>query len=185
MSVDPFRQAYLDDILERFRGVKTLGEGALDQIDDADFFARIDEQSTSIAEIVKHIGGNLRSRFTDFLTADGEKPGRNRDQEFEITATDSVEALLAAWEIGWGRVFEAIETLKTEDLDRTVRIRQEPHSIPKALSRSLSHISYHVGQIVYLARHLRAGQWRTLSIARGGSEKFNRRMRENHTPASE
>lgn len=176
MSQDPFRKQYLDDMIERFRAVKSLGERALDQIDDQDLFARLDPDSTTLAEIVKHIGGNLRSRFTDFLTADGEKPDRHRDGEFEITKEDSAASLTASWELGWGRLFEALEALTPADLDRTVNIRSEPHSIAKALSRSLSHISYHVGQIVWLARHLKGGDFQSLSIPRGGSDEFNRRM---------
>ena len=172
---DDFRRLYIDDMAERFRAVKALAEKAIDQIDDHDFFTRIDPDSTPIAEIVKHVGGNLRSRFTDFLTTDGEKPDRHRDQEFEISAEDTADALMAHWEIGWGRAIEAIEALQPADLDRTVMIRKEPHTIPGALSRSLSHISSHVGQIVYLARHLRAGEWVTLSIPRGGSAAFNKR----------
>lgn len=178
MSPDPFRSQYITDMLERYRSVKSLAERALDQIDDADFFTRLDPESTSIAEIVKHVSGNLRSRFTDFLTADGEKPDRHRDQEFEIRERDSVDSLMAQWEVGWRRLFETLEALSPEDLDRTVLIRSQPHSIANALSRSLSHTSYHVGQIVWIARHLKAGEFQSLSIPKGQSEAFNRKMEE-------
>ena len=184
MSQDAFRRVYIDDMTERYRDVKRLCERALEQIDHDDFYARIDPESTTIAEIVKHIGGNLRSRFTDFLTTDGEKPDRHRDREFEITDRDSVASLMEQWETGWGRLFDSLETLKPEDLDRRVLIRAEPHSIAKALSRSLSHISSHAGQIVYLARHLKSGEFQTLSIPRGGTEEFNRRMREKRRTAT-
>ena len=178
MSQDAFRRVYIDDVAERYRDVKKLAERALAQIDHDDFHARIDPDSTTIAEIVKHIGGNLKSRFTDFLTTDGEKPDRHRDQEFEITEADSVESLMQQWETGWGCVFDSLEALTPEDLNRTVLIRGEPHTIAKALSRSLTHISSHAGQIVFLARHLKSGEFQTLSIPRGGSEEFMRRMRE-------
>jgi len=170
--MDEFKTLYRDDMLERFQATKGLADRALAQVPDSEFFARIDEDSTSLAQIVKHVGGNLRSRFTDWLTTDGEKPDRHRDQEFVIGEADTREALTAAWEHGWGCVFDSIGALGDEDMMRSIPIRAEPHSIPKALSRSLGHVSQHVGQIIYLARHLRGSEWRTLSIPKGQSQAF-------------
>lgn len=174
--MDEFRRLYRDDMLERFQATKGLADRALAQVADTDFFRQIDEESTSLAQMVKHVGGNLRSRFTDWLTTDGEKPDRHRDQEFVIGKADTREALSAAWEHGWACLFGSIEALEDEDLMRSIPIRSEPHSIPKALSRSLGHVSQHVGQIIYLARHLRGAEWQTLSIPKGQSQAFLEKM---------
>lgn len=174
MATDP-----QDDLLallrREFRFYKDLADRALAQVDDEAFFAALgDGEANSIALTVKHMGGNLRSRWSDFLTTDGEKPDRDRDGEFELRPGDSREALQALWERGWTTLFDTLESLAPGDLGRTVRIRAEPHSVLRALVRGLPHASYHAGQIVQLARHWRGAGWQTLSVPRGKSEEFNR-----------
>jgi hypothetical protein len=166
---------YLDEIRRQFRGHKRLGEGAMAQLDDADFFFTLDPESNSIAIIVKHLAGNMHSRFTDFLTTDGEKADRHRDQEFELGASTR-EEVMRWWEEGWTHVFSAVDALKPEDVMRTVTIRGEPHTVLQALNRQIAHYAYHVGQIVFLAKHFRSSQWTSLSVPRGKSEEFNARM---------
>ncbi len=163
---------YLDEIRRQLRGHKRMAESAIAQLEDADLFTLIDSESNSIAILVKHIAGNARSRFTDFLTSDGEKPDRFRDREFEVSATTTREEVMRWWEEGWACVFSAIDSLKPEDLTRTVIIRQEPHTVLQALNRALAHYAQHIGQIVFLAKHLRSGEWKTLSIPRGKSEEY-------------
>ncbi len=163
---------YLEEVRRQLAGYKRLGEGALSQLKDEEFFVAIDPESNSIAVIVKHIAGNMRSRFTDFLTTDGEKPDRHRDQEFEITPATTRAEVIRWWENGWTVVFSAIDSLKPEDLMRTVTIRQEPHTVLQAINRQVAHYAHHVGQIVFLAKHLRSSEWKTLSIARGKSQNF-------------
>ena len=175
---ETLEEAYLAGAEREFRRLKKLADDALAQISDAEFFLRPDASSNSAALIVKHVAGNLRSRWTDFLTTDGEKPDRRRDQEFEIAAEDTREALLHRWEQGWRRVFETLESLAPADLERTVFIRSEPHSVLEAIQRQLTHNAYHAGQVVFLAKRLRAGEWKTLSIPRGKTEEFNARMRD-------
>jgi hypothetical protein len=165
---------YLDEARRQFRGYKRLGEGAIAQLKDEEFFIKLDPESNSVAILIKHLAGNMRSRFTDFLTSDGEKPDRHRDQEFEMGASSRAE-VMRWWEEGWARVFAAIEMLKPEDLMRTVTIRNEPHSVLQAINRQLAHYAMHVGQIVFLAKHLRSSEWKTLSIPRGKSEEVNRK----------
>lgn len=164
---------YLHEVGRQFRGYKRMGEDAMSQLKDAEMFTMIDPESNSIAILVKHLAGNMRSRFTDFLTTDGEKPNRNRDQEFEITPNTTREEILRWWEDGWERVFSTIGALKTEDLLRTVTIRGERHTVLQAVNRQLAHYSAHVAQIIFLAKHLRSSEWKTLSIARGKSQEFN------------
>jgi hypothetical protein len=159
-------QEYLDETLMELQRLKDLADKAVAQINDRDFFATLDPESNSIAVIVKHMAGNMRSRWTDFLTSDGEKPNRNRDGEFEIEVRDSKEGLLTRWEIGWGCLFEAIGLLKPGDLDRTVQIRGKPLSVLQAINRQLSHYAYHVGQIVFLAKHFSGERWHSLSVPR-------------------
>ena len=171
--MDSFREAFLRDFVRRYRSYKELGEKALTQIPDEHLGTEIDPGSNSVAVIVKHVGGNLRSRFTDFLTTDGEKPGRDRDSEFEIPGRVSRAELNRWWEEGWATLLGSVEALRPEDLDRVVTIRGEPHSVVEALSRSITHTAYHVGQIVYLARHFAGPQWTTLSIPKGGSRLHN------------
>ena len=164
----------LDEIRRQMRGHKRLAEGALSQLKDGDFFVTLDPESNSIAILMKHIAGNMRSRFTDFLTSDGEKPDRYRDQEFELAERPSREELMRWWERGWSVVLGTLEGLKPEDLTRTVYIRQEPHTVVQALNRALAHYVFHIGQIVFLAKHLRSNEWKTLSVPLGKSEEFNR-----------
>jgi hypothetical protein len=164
---------YLDEAHRQMRGHKRLAEGAMAQLKDEELFFKPDAESNSIAVIVKHMAGNMRSRFTDFLTTDGEKPDRHRDQEFELAATTKRADLTIWWEGGWARVFAAIESLKPEDLMRTVTIRGEPHTVLQAMNRQIAHYAYHTGQIVFLAKHIRSSSWKTLSIARGKSEELN------------
>ncbi len=173
---DTISSHYLDEVRRQFRGHKRLAEGAISQLRDKELFVALDAESNSIAVIIKHLAGNMRSRFTDFLTTDGEKPDRHRDQEFEMNAGATPAEVMRWWEEGWARVFSAIETLKPEDLMRTVTIRGEPHSVLQALNRQVAHYAYHVGQIVFLAKHFRSTEWKSLSIPRGKSEEFNAQM---------
>jgi hypothetical protein len=163
---------YLDEIRRQLRGHKRMAESAMSQLEDKDFFATIDPESNSVAVLVKHIAGNARSRFTAFLTTDGEKPDRFRDQEFEISADTTRAEVMRWWEEGWSRVFSTLDTLKPEDLSRTITIRQEPHTVMQAINRALAHYAQHIGQIVFLSKHLRSSQWQTLSIPRGKSEEY-------------
>jgi uncharacterized damage-inducible protein DinB len=179
MPEDPsIAAAYLDECFRSFRGYKRMADAALAQIEDKDFFHLIDPESNSIAIVVKHIGGNLRSRWTDFLTTDGEKPDRHRDQEFELVAADTREDLMRRWERGWEITFNTIQSLKPEDVLRRVTIRGEPHTVLQAINRSVTHMAHHVGQIVLLAKHLRGSHWKTLSIPKGKSAEVNAMMEE-------
>jgi Protein of unknown function (DUF1572) len=171
MTTDPAAH-YLDEAHRQMRGHKRLAEGAMAQLKDEELFVTADPESNSIAVIVKHMAGNMRSRFTDFLTTDGEKPDRYRDQEFELSPATTRGDLTKWWEQGWARVFEAIESLKPEDLMLRVTIRGEPHTVLQAINRQVAHYAYHTGQIVFLAKHIRSGKWKTLSIPRGKSEEF-------------
>ncbi|HSF03056.1 MAG TPA: DUF1572 family protein, partial [Solirubrobacterales bacterium] len=143
------------------------------QVDDTQFFHTPAPDANSIAVIMKHVGGNLRSRWTDFLTTDGEKPDRDRDSEFETGAADTRASISARWEEGWRLQFSAIQGLSPADLSRTVAIRGEPHTVLQAIQRQLTHYAYHVGQIVFLARHFAGPRWRSLSIPRGRSKDFD------------
>ena len=163
---------YLDEAHRQLRGHKRLAEGAMAQLKDEELFVTLDPESNSVAVIVKHMAGNMRSRSTDFLTTDGEKPDRYRDQEFELSPTTTRADLTKWWEEGWARVFEAVEALKPEDVMRTITIRGEPHTVLQDVSRQVAHYAYHTGQIVFLAKHIRSSKWRTLSIARGKSEDY-------------
>ncbi len=147
----------------------------MEQAPDETLFANLDAVSNSIAIIVKHLAGNMRSRWTDFLTTDGEKPDRNRDTEFESPPKTRTE-LMALWEAGWKSVFDALAALTDADLSRTVSIRKEPHSVTQAINRQVAHYSYHVGQIVYLARHFAGSNWNSLTIPRGKSAEFTARV---------
>jgi hypothetical protein len=167
-------QHYLDEARRQLRGHKKMGESAMAQLKDEDFFVTLDPETNSIAILVKHLAGNMKSRFTDFLTSDGEKPDRQRDREFEITDSTSRAEVLQWWEEGWNRVFSAIEPLKPEDVMRVVKIRSEPHTVLQAINRQIAHYAQHIGQIVLLAKHFRSNEWKTLSVPRGKSEEFNR-----------
>lgn len=172
-------QNYLSETIDTFRAYKKMAEKALEQVRDDEFFHAPDEESNSTALIVKHIGGNLRSRWTDFLTSDGEKPDRRRDTEFINFATDTRESLMRSWENGWQALFNTLESLQAEDLSKTVQIRGEDFSVVKAIIRSITHTAYHVGQITFLAKHFRSNEWQTLSVPRGQSEEFNAFLAEN------
>ncbi len=170
-----FTTSYIEDSLALLRYYKKLGERAMEQVTDAQLFAVLDEEANSIAIIVKHITGNMRSRWTDFLTTDGEKPDRNRDGEF-IDPPPTREALLREWEDGWSRVFQAIEPLTDADLGRTITIRGEAHSVMQAINRQIAHYPHHVGQIVLLAKHYARDRWHSLSVPRNQSAEFNRKV---------
>ena len=167
--------AYLDEARRSLRGHKRLAEGAFAQLSDEEFFRLPDAESNSVAIVAKHIAGNLRSRFTDFLTSDGEKPDRHRDSEFEEPPATR-EALMRMWEAGWNCLFSALEPLGPEDAARKITIRGEAHSVMQAVSRQIAHYAYHVGQIVFLAKHLQHAGWKSLSIPRNQSAKFNQRV---------
>ena len=167
---------YLADIIAQFAGYRKRAEKALAQVSDEAFFKEFDPGGNSLAILVKHIGGNLRSRWRDVLTSDGEKSDRHRDSEFEITPNDSRESLMARWNEGWDILEASLKSLPADDLTRTITIRSEPHTLYKALHRSLTHTAEHIGQIIMLAKHLAGEDWQTLSIARGQSEAFNRKM---------
>jgi uncharacterized damage-inducible protein DinB len=170
-------QNFLDESVTALRAYKKLAEKALQQVSDEEFFRTIDEESNSIAAIVKHIGGNLRSRWMNFLTTDGEKPDRNRDSEF-ITETDTRESLLKLWENGFRILFESLKSLKTEDLNKIVQIRGEDFTVIKAITRTMMHTASHVGQITLLAKHFRSSEWQTLSIPKNKSEEFDSWLKE-------
>ena len=172
--MDESARHYLEESRRQFRGYKRLGEGAIAQLKDEELFFTLDPESNSVAIIVKHMAGNMRSRFTDFLTSDLEKPDRHRDQEFELSSQTTRAEVMRWWESGWSCVFSAIESLRPEDVQRSVPIRGNPHTVLQAINRQLAHYAYHVGQIVFLAKHLRSKDWKSLSIPRGKSEEFNR-----------
>lgn len=163
---------YLEEARRQLRGHKRMGEGAMSQLRDEDFFVTLDPEANSVAILVKHLAGNMRSRFTDFLTSDGEKPDRFRDHEFEVTSATTRADVMKGWEHGWACVFAAIDPLKPEDVMRIVTIRGEPHTVLQAINRQIAHYAQHIGQIVFLAKHLRSSEWQTLSIPRGKSEEF-------------
>jgi len=167
---------YLEDALKTFREYKTTAERAFAQTTDEDFFRTIDEESNSIAIIVKHMAGNMLSRWTDFLTTDGEKPDRQRDMEFVMLPETTKEDMLAFWEKGWACVFAAIEPLRPEDLMRIVQIREQDHTVMQAINRQLSHYANHLGQIVYLAKHFKSSDWQTLSVPKNKSAEVNPRL---------
>ncbi|MBL8181480.1 MAG: DUF1572 family protein [Blastocatellia bacterium] len=167
-----FIHNYHSDALLSFRNYKKMAERAIEQVSDEEFFALIDAEANSVALIVKHISGNLRSRWRDFLTTDGEKADRNRDTEFEIIQ-DSRESLMEFWETGWQTLFDSLEPLTAEDFSRTVSIRGEPHTVVEAINRQLTHYSYHIGQIVLLAKHFKSDAWKTLSVPKNRSDEFN------------
>src|SRR5437764_3466027 len=175
MSQENIAAEYLSDALRNFRSYKKLAEEAFAQISDEDIFKLIDPDANSIAMLVKHMAGNMRSRWTDFLTTDGEKPDRARDSEF-VDPTATRQALLDTWEDGWNRVFGALEPLSDADLGRTVTIRGEAHSVMQAVNRQVAHYAAHCGQIVFLAKHLQHDKWKSLSIPKKKSAQFNQRV---------
>jgi hypothetical protein len=165
--------AYLEETRRCFRGYKRMGEGALAQLSDDEIFRLIDPEANNVALIVKHMAGNMRSRWTDFLTTDGEKPDRNRDTEFEMNPGTTRADVMAWWETGWKCVFDAVDPLQPEDMGRTVTIRGEPHTVVQAINRQIAHYSYHIGQIVFLAKHFKSATWKSLSIPKGQSQQVN------------
>jgi hypothetical protein len=168
-----FAAAYYDEVRRSFRGYKRLADGAMAQLSDEEFFRAPDPESNSASLVVKHISGNMRSRWQDLLTTDGEKPDRDRDQEFVLTQQDTRQDLMRRWEEGFKIVFDNLASLTAEDFNRTVTIRGEPHSILQAMNRSLMHTAYHIGQILYAGKLLRGAQWNILSIPKGKSAEFN------------
>jgi hypothetical protein len=167
-------ETYLEILLREFSRLKQLGDRAIAQTRNEHLFAALHPNDNSMALIIKHISGNLVSRWRDFLTTDGEKH-RDRDAEFLLTGEDTRETLLARWEEGWRTLFHALTPLKPEDLERTVTIRSEPHTAMQAVNRQLTHYAYHVGQLVFLAKHFAGDGWNTLSIPRGQSEAVSRK----------
>lgn len=165
---------YLEEARRQMRGQKRMGEGAMAQLRDEEFFVTLDPEGNSIAILVKHLAGNMRSRFTDFLTTDGEKPDRFRDREFELNAAPTRADVLRWWEEGWSIVLGAIDALTPEDVMHTVTIRGEPHTVLQAMNRQIAHYAAHVGQMVFLAKHLRSSDWKSLTIPRGKSEEFKK-----------
>lgn len=165
----------LDAAKDELQKIKKLADKAIAQLTDADLHRKIDDESNSVAIIMRHMAGNMRSRWTDFLTSDGEKPDRHRDREFEDAPATRAD-LLAEWEDGWRRVFDALDPLSDGDLQRTVVIRSEPHSVYQAISRQVAHYAGHAYQILFLGKHLKGAAWATLSVPRGQSEEFNRMM---------
>jgi uncharacterized damage-inducible protein DinB len=170
-----FTASYLEDARSLFVYYKKLGERAIAQVSDSQLSLPIDSEANSIAVIVKHMAGNMRSRWTSFLTSDGEKPDRDRDSEFEHPPTTRAD-LLALWDFGWNCLFSALESLTDADLSRTVTIRGEPHSVLQAVNRQLAHYPHHIGQIVLLAKHFAGDRWQSLSVPRRGSAEFNRKV---------
>jgi hypothetical protein len=170
-----FTTSYLEDSLAVFRQYKKLAEGAIAQVRDDQLNAVLDPEMNSIALIIKHLAGNMRSRWTDFLTTDGEKPDRNRDSEF-LDPPSTREDVMKLWDEGWTRLFNALEPLTDADLSRTVTIRGEPHSVMQAINRQIAHYACHCGQIVFLAKHLEHEHWKSLSIPRNKSADFDRRV---------
>lgn len=170
---------YLADALSSLRAYKKLADKAIAQTKDNELFVKLDDESNSIAVVMKHMAGNMMSRWTDFLDTDGEKPDRNRDMEFVIEASTTKDDVLAYWERGWKCVFEAIEPLTPADFERKVMIRGQEHTIVQAINRQLMHYSYHIGQVVYLAKHFRSSEWESLSIPRNRSADFNKFLGES------
>jgi hypothetical protein len=172
-------QHYLEDSIASLRAYKKMAEKALDQLKDDEFFVTLDEEGNSVAVIMKHMAGNMFSRWTDFLTTDGEKPNRNRDMEFVIESNTSSDDLRAYWEKGWQCVFNALEPLRAEDLGTQIKIRGEEHTVIQAINRQLMHYANHIGQILFLAKHFRSAEWKSLSIPRNRSAEFNAYLAEN------
>jgi hypothetical protein len=168
-----FEQQFLHDAARQLGKLKAQADKALAQTSDDHFFAALDSEANSIALIMKHMAGNMRSRWTDFLTTDGEKPDRDRDREFETAPSDTRASIAAQWEDGWRRLFDAITALKPDDLSRTVHVRGEAHLVLEAITRQTSHYAAHVGQIVLLAKHHAGARWQSLSIPRGKSKEFD------------
>ncbi len=170
-----FTTSYVEDSIALFRQYKKLAERAMAQVTDPQLYQAIDQENNSIAIIVKHMAGNMRSRWTDFLTSDGEKPDRDRDSEFVLPPATRA-ALMESWERGWACLLGALEPLSDADLTRTITIRGEAHSVMQAINRQVGHYSYHVGQIVMLAKHYQHQNWKPLTVPKNKSTEFNRRV---------
>ena len=168
-------EEYLNVIKKDFAKYKSLGDKTFEKLEDADFHYKISEEENSIAILIQHLCGNMFSRFTDFLTTDGEKPNRNRDTEFEERQLTR-EQLIKSWEDGWKVLNKAINSLSADDLICQVLIRNEPHSVIEALNRQATHYSYHIGQIILIAKQIKKENWKTLSVAKGKTKEFNRKM---------
>lgn len=175
-----FTTSFLADSLTLFRQYKRLADKAMEQVDEASLFATLDDENNSIALIVKHMAGNMRSRWTDFLTTDGEKADRNRDSEFADPPATRAE-LMEVWERGWDHVFAALGPLTDADMERSVAIRTEPHSVMQAINRQTTHYAYHVGQIVMLAKHYSRANWKALTVPKGKSAEFNAKVAAGET----
>ena len=180
---DSLAEHYLENVVAEFRGLKRLADRAMEQLNDEEFFRAIDPESNSVALIMKHMAGNMRSRWTDFLTTDGEKPDRHRDSEFLVEGEDR-RAITEKWEAGWRTLFDALTPLKAEDAMRKVLIRREPHTVVEAVNRQLTHYGEHTGQIIFLAKHLKSSGWKTLSVPRGQSAAFNKKQEGEAQPQS-
>jgi hypothetical protein len=180
MMNNTFELVYLKDVLHRFQQLKSLAERAIAQVSDGELFTKIDEESNSIAILMKHLAGNMLHNWTHPFKPYDERPKRNRDGEFEIESGDAKADVFARWEEGWGRLFNAIETLKEEDLTRNIEIRWREYPLIEAMNRQLVHYAQHVGQIIFIAKHFRLKDWQSLSIPRGQSEAFNEMMRERY-----
>jgi hypothetical protein len=180
---DAIGRNYLNDALASFRDYKKLAEKAFGQLKDEEFFTTLDEEGNSVGVIIKHMTGNMISRWADFLNTDGEKPDRNRDMEFVLAPATAKQDLIEQWERGWAQVFQAIEPLEPADLAHTVFIRGKAHTVVEAINRQLTHYAQHIGQIIFLSKHLRSREWQTLSIPRNRSAEFNAYLSE--TPQTE
>ena len=185
MSTEAVVQNYLDDARSALRAYKKLADKAIAQLKDDEFFVTIDEEANSVAVVMKHMAGNMFSRWTDFLTSDGEKPDRNRDMEFVIEPNTTKDDVIDYWERGWQCVFAAIDPLEVSDFEKTVTIRGEVHTIAQALNRQLMHYSYHIGQIAFLAKHFRSAEWQSLSIPKNRSAEFNAHLAANPGAAAD
>jgi len=177
---DSFTQPYLNDAVHQFRTLKALAERAMAQITDADLFTGLDEEANSIGVLLKHMAGSMHARWANFPSSAEEPPERHRDSEFAIDERDTQQALIERWEAGWQCLFDALARLTPEDIASTVRIRGKSLSVIEAINRQLTHYAYHVGQIVFLAKHFRSGAWQSLSIPRGKSEEFTRAVRQRY-----
>ena len=169
---------YLQDSISSLRAYKKLADKAIEQLRDNELFVTLDDEGNSVAIIMKHMAGNMFSRWTDFLTSDGEKPNRNRDMEFVIEPNTSKQDLIDYWERGWQCVFAALEALGADDLLNSVMIRGQEHTVVQAINRQLMHYANHIGQIIFLAKHLRAADWKSLSVPRNRSAEFNTHLAE-------
>jgi len=174
--METLNENYLQNCIKEFKGLKELGDKTFRQIKDEDFFWSPDEESNSIAIIVRHLSGNMISRWTDFLTTDGEKETRKRDEEFDRLFYTDKDDVISRWEKGWKCVFDAISGLNEDDLLKEVSIRKQKLTVVEAINRQLTHYGYHIGQIVYIGKHVESANWKSLSIPRGKSKEFNEKL---------